>query len=387
MPETFIQGLRDAVNLRRLWDVALQITGGTITGNLTVQGDLIVDDTIRAPDEESLVGISGGSTLSTGANILAYGQSHATLAGDMFFRSGTSSFMWRDHSASTTYHYGDATFDGGVLHVDSTNDRVGVNTTTPSRALHVQEDTLNEAALHIGRYNAASAQLLGIGEHSAVGGVAASYGGALFHAANRGIGFSTYNGSFESVSSTNVDLFIKAGGNVGIGTSSPNEVLDVNGNIAVGPKSDGTKRFKIKPNTAPAVSVGGSTLATVLEAQGTSTSSYHVGVEIPSNDTSDGFYIATDSNQDGTVDTLAMKINAAGNVGIKTTSPSVALHVVGEIKTTPVTVANLPSAATVGAGARAFVSDATATTFASVVAGTGANNVPVYSDGTNWRIG
>ena len=51
------------------------------------------------------------------------------------------------------------------------------------------------------------------------------------------------------------------------------------------------------------------------------------------------------------------------------------------------TVAQLDAAATAGAGAKAFVSDATATTFASVVVGGGANKVPVYSDGTNWRIG
>lgn len=50
-----------------------------------------------------------------------------------------------------------------------------------------------------------------------------------------------------------------------------------------------------------------------------------------------------------------------------------------------VLVAALGSAAT--PGRRKFVSDANATTFASVVAGGGANNVPVYSDGTNWRIG
>lgn len=51
------------------------------------------------------------------------------------------------------------------------------------------------------------------------------------------------------------------------------------------------------------------------------------------------------------------------------------------------TVSALPAAATAGAGARAFVADANATTFASIVAGGGANTVPVYSDGTNWRIG
>ena len=47
----------------------------------------------------------------------------------------------------------------------------------------------------------------------------------------------------------------------------------------------------------------------------------------------------------------------------------------------------LPSAATVGQGARAFVSDATVSTFATAYTGGGANKVPVYSDGTVWRIG
>jgi hypothetical protein len=57
------------------------------------------------------------------------------------------------------------------------------------------------------------------------------------------------------------------------------------------------------------------------------------------------------------------------------------------VRTHGVTVAGLTAAATAGAGARAFVTDANATTFASIVAGGGANGVPVYSDGTNWRIG
>jgi hypothetical protein len=51
------------------------------------------------------------------------------------------------------------------------------------------------------------------------------------------------------------------------------------------------------------------------------------------------------------------------------------------------TVASLPAASTAGIGARSFVTDATATTFLSTVAGGGANKVPVVSDGTNWLIG
>lgn len=51
------------------------------------------------------------------------------------------------------------------------------------------------------------------------------------------------------------------------------------------------------------------------------------------------------------------------------------------------TVAGLPTAAAAGQGARRMVTDANATTFASVVAGGGTNIVPVYSTGTDWRIG
>lgn len=57
------------------------------------------------------------------------------------------------------------------------------------------------------------------------------------------------------------------------------------------------------------------------------------------------------------------------------------------IATNTMTVANLPSAATAGAGAKAHVSDAASTTFNAVVAGGGANSVPVFSDGTAWRVG
>ena len=48
------------------------------------------------------------------------------------------------------------------------------------------------------------------------------------------------------------------------------------------------------------------------------------------------------------------------------------------------TVAQLP---TVAQGLRGMVTDSNTTTFAAVVAGGGSNVVPVYCDGTNWRVG
>ena len=55
--------------------------------------------------------------------------------------------------------------------------------------------------------------------------------------------------------------------------------------------------------------------------------------------------------------------------------------------TTLYTVATLPSAASSGAGARSFVSDALSPTFGATVTTGGAVTVPVYSDGTNWKVG
>ena len=55
--------------------------------------------------------------------------------------------------------------------------------------------------------------------------------------------------------------------------------------------------------------------------------------------------------------------------------------------TTNYTVATLPSAVTSKAGARSFVTDALAPTFGATVVGAGAVAVPVYSDGTVWKVG
>ena len=51
------------------------------------------------------------------------------------------------------------------------------------------------------------------------------------------------------------------------------------------------------------------------------------------------------------------------------------------------TVSGLPDAATAGQGARRLVTDADSTTFGDVVTGGGSNILPVFSDGTDWRIG
>jgi hypothetical protein len=113
-------------------------------------------------------------------------------------------------------------------------------------------------------------------------------------------------------------------------------------------------------------------------------------------------YFGTSTNHPFSIvanSTAAINISTARAISIPAPSSGTALTVTavagalaadftaGPIKTRATTVASLLAAATAGAGARDFVTDANATTFASIVAGGGANGVPVYSDGTNWRIG
>lgn len=59
----------------------------------------------------------------------------------------------------------------------------------------------------------------------------------------------------------------------------------------------------------------------------------------------------------------------------------------GVIAATTYTYATLPSPSTSGAGARSFITDCNTTTFGAAAAGGGSDAVPVWSDGTSWRVG
>lgn len=81
---------------------------------------------------------------------------------------------------------------------------------------------------------------------------------------------------------------------------------------------------------------------------------------------------------------VAPRIDAGADLG----APSLRFNAayLRQIKLSTYTVVQLP-AASGNAGLKAIVSDANATTFNSVVAGGGSNTLPVFSDGTDWRIG
>lgn len=90
----------------------------------------------------------------------------------------------------------------------------------------------------------------------------------------------------------------------------------------------------------------------------------------------------------GALSTLILRspITAASGTTAQTYATGLTI-IGGTAKKTSYTVATLPAAATVGAGATAFVTDALTPVFGSAVTGGGAVGVPVYSDGSTWLVG
>lgn len=156
-------------------------------------------------------------------------------------------------------------------------------------------------------------------------------------------------------------------------------------------ESDGTSRFLSVANIDHALVAGAKSYKTTVDS-----TTGEVVITIPSSSypilyqqTTAGYAFAIGASS-VTSRKYRFGMNANGDLEIYDTAASavrVSITTNGSLKSQVKTVATLPNAATEGAGARSFVSDANATTFASIVAGGGSNNVPVYSDGTNWRIG
>ena len=216
--------------------------------------------------------------------------------------------------------------DGNALMRVGATGLVGIGTNSPSNTLHVVNTSSSGAYI---QYDGQSNTEFGLRIESNVSGGNfegdfSNNGSLLDLFANSS---STTGGDIlacRTQSATPV-MLVRGNGRVGIGHSTPDEALQVVGNIRIG--DDSVADMVLKGGVTPAVSVGGSSEAAIITTKGVSGGAFHVGVEVPANDANDGFYVATDANTDGTVDTVALKIRADGNVGLNNTSPSSRLEI------------------------------------------------------------
>ena len=264
-----------------------------------------------------------------------------------------------------------------VVYLDETNERMGINTTSPSQTLQVNGGVLSTLGLY-SDFAFASNRNWSI-ETNTFG--AGNWGGIA-------IKTSTSNGLDPNTTRFGID----SSGNVGIGTTSPGYKLDVSGdayideNLNIETTISGTLTYGYADVGAGHLVVGGNNLAswspaviTLMNQDTTISAGQDLGVlqfggkDDATNGYANGQIICTTAgvagsgntgggifrfllsgNTTGSAPTERMRITNTGSVGIGTTSPQEKVHVSGssgvrlEVEATDSTVAALKLTNTAG---------------------------------------
>ena len=261
--------------------------------------------------------------LDVSGDIRATGAVYANANGAMYFRGGDDVELWDINVSNTIGVYGQQ--DQGVASIklgsgggiiSGRSGSIGIGTTSPTRTLDVASGELS--------VRNANDQLLVSGT-----------GGGLVRIYARD--FSTFGdislGFFTGVTER---MRIDAGGNVGIGTTSPSFKLDVSGNGRFLTTSAGSLTTKIRNEVTSAS--GGTGYGLAIESEASAATSYALTVRNLAESTT-YLHVSTATGM-------------VGNVGIGTTSPGAKLDVWGALRVTgsATTLATFESS-----GANAFI--------------------------------
>ena len=283
----------------------VQMTGTVAASGITVDN---TNPVVKSADADGFLTLSGGTTTSLGTQIRLYGESHATAANDIAFRSGGSAVLI--YNASTpvwNFQAEDITTTGTVTAAGA--DLTGPLTSTGNFTITngVPKLTFSDTD---GTNQAGSVQQQGAS--------------LLFRSRN-----DTADGQFlfqgyGGASSTEF-MRITSDGSVGIGDASPSEALSVTGNIA----ATGTV-------TASTLAVDNTTgapdqILLLLQAD-MGVSDRNMQIKSPSTDSvTEPFRFTTGNSFAFEIDaaTSALVIDANANVGIGTDTPDTLMELVG----------------------------------------------------------
>ena len=247
--------------------------------------------------------------------------------------------------------------DTNVLYVDTSSDRVGIGTTLPGGLLHVSSGTSGDAVVIIesDTDNSNENDNPHVELRQDGGGVKAKLGieGNAGNTYSNSVANATYLGTvFEQplqfitgntggVQTAKMTIQPNTG-NVGIGTTSPSEKLDVNGRVRIGDinyayggnnyhvllAEDSNDAYISNINGNATISGGGYYYGSNLRLLNSTSTSYS-GIQARA-DGAITFENATGGTAGSTIAVSEkMRINGSGDVGIGTTAPSEKLEVVG----------------------------------------------------------
>lgn len=347
-------------------EILVQGAGRTndVPNNIVAGGLAIDTDTLYVDATNDRVGIG---TTSPGHALVVEGRIVANHTGNAFPLSvqsdqSTSGIILTD--AGTTSNvvlrsngndFQIRTNSGNRVTVDSSGN-VGIGTTTPETSLSIVAanalgstftGSVDGEGLRVqSNYTAGNYTSLVEGSYTNTSNFPHARIGAMYDGGGSNLAFGTSNN--YSVGITNTAMFIDSDGKVGIGTTSPNQVLDVDGALTVRNKMViGTSTFTQEPWS-------GSTIAFAnygsIGTQGSyraswswnwergTDSGYHAlginsytsaaGVEMGNT----GILFRADATYGATAPpTTRMILTPAGNLGIGITSPAEKLHVEGDM--------------------------------------------------------
>ena len=270
-----------------------------------------VNDMFPVVDVSDTTMAASGTTKKISVNNILGASGTATLASATITGAatvGTTLGVTGVSTLASAVVTGDLTVDSSTLKVDSTNNRVGIGTATPSQPLHVKLDQNAYTYSRIDNQNASS------------GAYAALMLSASGNSWGIGVGSTAAN-------SNALDFFLDAGG-----ANSLKMRLDSSGNLALGTTSADTTTLRLVPTntdtvqrplhigyngamssgvTGTYISFGNSTPSTLQLAR---IASYYEGGTY-----SGSLRFYTNSGTDGANPTERLRVDSSGNVGIGVT--------------------------------------------------------------------